>query len=88
MPYYEYHCASNGRTIEVRHGMNEVLSTWGQVAERAGAALDGATVQATPADAPVERLMSVPAPLTSEGGTPAFQGCGSGCACAPQRSGH
>lgn len=78
MPYYEYHCSSNGRTVEVRHGMDERLARWGEVAERAGT-----EVGDTPSDAPVERLMSAPVPLTSEGSAPAFQGCGSGCACAP-----
>ena len=36
MPYYEYRCDANGRTLEVRHGMNERLSTWGQLAAQAG----------------------------------------------------
>jgi predicted nucleic acid-binding Zn ribbon protein len=79
MPYYEYRCVANGRTVEVRHGMSEQLETWGEVAGRAGVALG-----ATPADAPVERLLSAPVPMT--GGTSSdgadFQGCGTGCACA------
>jgi hypothetical protein len=79
MPYYEYHCASNGRTLEVRHSMSERLSTWGEVAERAG--MDAGD---TPVDAPVERLLSTPVPLTGSGQEQGFQGCGSGCACAPQ----
>ena len=80
MPHYEYRCASNGQTLEVRHGMDERLSTWGERASRAGA-----DPGETPADAPVERLMSAPVPLTaSPGGDAGFQGCGSGCACAPQ----
>jgi predicted nucleic acid-binding Zn ribbon protein len=79
MPYYEYHCASNGRTLEVRHSMSERLTTWGQVARAAGLDADE-----TPADAPVERLMSTPVPLTGSGSEAGFQGCGSGCACVPQ----
>jgi hypothetical protein len=79
MPYYEYRCASNGRTLEVRHGMAERLDTWGELALRAGADLGD-----TPAEAPVERLMSAPVPLTGGGGEADFQGCGSGCACVPQ----
>ena len=77
MPYYEYRCPSNGRTLEVRHGMNERLETWGEVALRAGIG-----VGATSADAPVERLLSVPVPLTGAGHQADFQGCGEGCACA------
>jgi predicted nucleic acid-binding Zn ribbon protein len=78
MPYYEYRCASNGRTVEVRHGMNEQLHTWGELAERAGA-----EIGATDADAEVERLMSAPVPLTGPSKDTGFQGCGSGCACVP-----
>ena len=79
MPYYEYRCDANGRTLEVRHGMNERLSTWGELAAQAGTELG-----ATPAEAPVERLMSAPVPLTGGSKDAGFQGCGSGCACAPQ----
>ncbi len=78
MPYYEYHCGSNDRTLEVRHGMNESLTTWGELTHRAGTDPGD-----TPVDAPVERILSVPVPLTGSGGDTEFQGCGSGCACAP-----
>jgi hypothetical protein len=79
MPCYEYRCASNGRTVEVRHAMDESLATWGELTDRAGVGLGS-----TPAGAPVERLLSAPVPWT---GSPArsdsaFQGCGQGCACA------
>ena len=79
MPYYEYRCEANGLTLEVRHGMNEELDTWGAVAERAGA-----EVGDTPTDAPVERLLSAPVSLSSSGAAPAFQGCGTGCGCGPR----
>ena len=80
MPYYEYHCPANGRTVEIRHGMSERIDSWGALAERAG--IDTADV---PADAPVERLMSAPVPLANDSGTgPGFAGCGTGCACAPR----
>jgi hypothetical protein len=79
MPFYEYRCASNGRTLEVRHGMDEHLVTWGELARRAGA-----DPGATPADEPVERLISAPVPhASSTGGESAFEGCGSACACVP-----
>jgi hypothetical protein len=79
MPHYEYRCPSNGRTVEVRHGMDERLATWGEVAGRAGLA-----VGATPADSPVERLLSAPVPhtATSDGMPSQAVGCGAGCACA------
>jgi len=83
MPYYEYRCPSNGRTLEVRHAMQERLETWGQLAGRAG--VDPGP---TPVEAPVERLLSAPVPLP--GGNPRagtdFQGCGAGCACARSAS--
>ena len=80
MPYYEYRCPSNGRTLEVRHAMDERLETWGQVADRAGI-----EPGRTPVDTPVERLLSAPVPLTgtsATSGSADFQGCGAGCACA------
>ncbi len=76
MPYYEYHCPTNGRTVEVRHGMDERLETWGQLAERASVAESD-----TPDDAPVVKLISAPVPITADGGGEGFQGCGGGCAC-------
>lgn len=78
MPYYEYHCPTNGRTIEVRHGMNDRLTTWTELVERTGADAGD-----TPPNSPVERLMSAPVPLTGDGGA-AQPGCGGSCACFPQ----
>ena len=77
MPYYEYECAANGQTVEVRHGMSEELTTWGQLVDRA--AVDPGD---TPADAPIQRIMSAPVPVTGSTGDAGFQGCGTGCACA------
>ena len=55
MPRYDYQCEQNGWTVEVSHGINEKLTRWGQVCERAGIEPGD-----TPPDAPVERLISVP----------------------------
>ncbi len=77
MPLYEYRCAANGRTVEVRHAMSDTLSTWGEVSRMAGSDAGD-----TPESAPVERILSAPAAVSSAGQTD-FQGCGSGCACAP-----
>ncbi|HSW27973.1 MAG TPA: hypothetical protein VLH75_00650 [Longimicrobiales bacterium] len=84
MPYYEYRCAANGRTVEVRHAMSERMESWGEVAAAAGIERGE-----TPEDAPVERLMSAAsvgsAPgheVPSAGPGPGFGGCGPGCACA------
>ncbi len=84
MPYYEYRCAANGRTVEVRHAMSEHMETWGEVAAAAGVEAGD-----TPSDAPVERLMSMASVGSSTGREgpsagpgPGFGGCGPGCACA------
>jgi len=84
MPYYEYRCAANGRTVEVRHAMSETMETWSQVAAAAG--ID---VGDTPAEAPVERLMSMASVghaagaggAPGSGPAPSFGGCGPGCRC-------
>lgn len=53
MPSYDYRCTQNGRVVEVRHRMSEKLTTWGEVCHCAGIELDG-----TPAESPVERLIT------------------------------
>jgi hypothetical protein len=75
MPYYEYRCSENGMTVEVRHGMDEELTTWGELCARADAPRGD-----TRPDAPVERLMSLPVPASAA--ETLGEGCGPGCACA------
>lgn len=53
MPSYDYRCTANDRVVEVRHGMNEALTTWGELCERARIEPGD-----TPLAAPVERLIS------------------------------
>ncbi|MBK5937487.1 MAG: zinc ribbon domain-containing protein [Halorhodospira halophila] len=53
MPTYDYRCPSNGVTLEVRHGMDECVRTWGELCR-----LAGHDPGETPEDAPVERLIS------------------------------
>ena len=77
MPFYEYYCSDNQRTVVARHGMSETLTTWGEVTQRSD--VDPGS---TPESAPVERVLSVPTPSpSSRSSAPA--GCGSGCACVP-----
>ena len=82
MPYYDYYCAANDRTLEVRHSMSDTLRTWGELCDRAGVASGD-----TPPDAPVERILSAPATLTggrtseSVSDSPAAP-CGPSCGCA------
>ncbi len=81
MPTYDYRCEANGRVVEVRHGMNETVATWGELCERAG--IDPGD---TPLDAPVRRLISGGYVVSSASlGNPApacdAPGCGmGGCA--------
>ncbi len=51
MPTYDYQCDTNGRVVEVKHGMSEVLATWAELCERAGIEAGD-----TPADSPVKKL--------------------------------
>lgn len=53
MPTYDYRCDTNDRVVEVKHGMSEQLSTWGELCERAGIEPGD-----TPAHAPVQRLIT------------------------------
>lgn len=58
MPRYDYFCAHNNQIIEVSHALGQPLKTWGELCAHVGAAIGD-----TPADAPVERLMSAPGAL-------------------------
>lgn len=51
MPTYDYVCAANGKVLEVKHGINESIATWGEVCARAN--VDPGE---TPTDTPVRRL--------------------------------
>jgi len=49
MPSYDYFCAANGQTVEVRHRIDQVLETWGEVCYAAQVSMGetefGATVR-------------------------------------------
>lgn len=51
MPSYDYRCEANGQKVEVRHGMNEQVKTWGELCALAGLELGD-----TPSDSPVSKL--------------------------------
>jgi len=74
MPAYEYHCPANGRTIEVLHGMDASISTWGEAC--ALASIDPGD---TLADMPVDRALSAILPIRVQ--AEPSQGCGPGCGC-------
>lgn len=56
MPAYDYHCDENGRTVQVRHGLETELKTWGEVCYAAQVPLGD-----TDFLAPVRKLVSAPA---------------------------
>ncbi|MFP4147549.1 MAG: zinc ribbon domain-containing protein [Halorhodospira sp.] len=62
MPTYDYRCPSNGEVVEVQHGMDEHISTWGELCHATGRDPGD-----TPAEAPVERLISGGSVLSSGG---------------------
>jgi hypothetical protein len=78
MPTYEYYCDSNDQTIEVLHGMEDTISTWGELCECAGLGLGE-----TPVHASVERKLSAVSLLPKKdfGGTSGGC-CGGGCGCS------
>ncbi len=51
MPRYDYQCAANGRILEVTHGIDTTLSTWGELCKMVGILAGD-----TPLDAPVEKV--------------------------------
>ncbi len=53
MPTYDYRCIETGQVVEVRHAMSENLTTWGEICHRTGMELGN-----TPANSPVERLIT------------------------------
>ena len=81
MPAYDYHCETNGRTVEVSHAMTTLLQTWGQLCDSAD--LDPGE---TPVDAPLRRVFSAPLiggkePAAAAQPTASVACQPSGCAC-------
>ena len=55
MPCYDYFCAENGQTIEVRHGVHVVLNTWGEVCYASQTPMGDTDFMA-----PVRKVLSAP----------------------------
>lgn len=73
MPTYDYRCDANGQIVEVKHGMNELLTTWSELCARA--AIDAGD---TPADSPVKKLATGGQVLKSSSMGSSVPPCGSG----------
>ena len=77
MPTYEYYCDENDQTLEVLHGMNDTILTWGELCEIAGIEHGD-----TPASTTVERKLSAISLLSKKGDGGNSGGCcGGGCGC-------
>ncbi|HEC83790.1 MAG: zinc ribbon domain-containing protein [Candidatus Parabeggiatoa sp. nov. 2] len=77
MPTYDYQCVENGQVVEVKHSINDELTTWGEVC--AGAGID---LGATPADSRVERLITGGQVINSSALKNPEPACASGSCCA------
>ncbi len=79
MPTYDYHCAANGRTVEVKHPMSERVRTWGELC-----ALAEQPLASTPAHTPVTKQLaaigiggsSSPAAMSAPSSACGSGGCG------------
>lgn len=84
MPTYDYYCAENGQTLEVRHRMSESIHTWGELCERVGISPGD-----TPVDVPVSR-QATGGNLVKSGSlkNPPAPPCGSPSPCGAGFCGH
>ena len=77
MPTYDYRCDANGKVLEVSHRMSDTISTWGDLCERAGAEPGD-----TPADSPVQRLVTGGSVISSNNlGSGSAPACTTGSCC-------
>ena len=85
MPWYEYRCEANGKTVEAMHGMSREIATWGELCE-----VSGEAVGDTDPKAPVSKLFNaslaisngegVASPDAARGGGHSGP-CGPACGC-------
>lgn len=64
MPFYDYYCAANDKTVEIKHGINVEITTWGEVCYAAQIPLGD-----TDFLAPVRKVISPPAIAVPVGNT-------------------
>jgi hypothetical protein len=76
MPSYDYRCEANGRVVEVRHGMNEAVASWGELCRRTG--IDPGD---TPADSPVQQLITGGYVITGSSDRKEASACDTGSCC-------
>lgn len=76
MPTYDYRCDNNGQVLEVRHGMQETVPTWGELC-----ALLDMDPGSTPVDSPVTKLATGGQVVKSNNLGESSPPCGSGPCC-------
>ena len=76
MPKYDYRCELNEKTVEVSHGMNDSISTWGELCARAGIEAGD-----TPVDSPVHKIISGGFVATGAGSQTAAHSCTTPSCC-------
>lgn len=64
MPYYDYHCPANDRTVTVRHRIQQRLTTWGELCYAAQIPLGDTDVFA-----PVQKLITAPSIMKTTSNT-------------------
>ncbi|MEW5823981.1 MAG: zinc ribbon domain-containing protein [Pseudomonadota bacterium] len=79
MPSYDYRCPANDRVVEVRHGMNDTVNTWGELCQLAGIEPGD-----TPAQSSVEKVFLTAGGIVGSAAlkNPAAPPCMSGGGCA------
>jgi len=79
MPTYDYRCEANGQIYEVKHGMQEVVDTWGELCEKTGIAPGN-----TPVDTRVTKLATGGQVVKSSNLRESAAPCGAGgCGMCP-----
>jgi predicted nucleic acid-binding Zn ribbon protein len=76
MPTYDYYCEANGCKVEVSHKINDIITTWGELSEKAGIGAGD-----TPADEPVRKLITSAAVINSSALSNPEPACASGGCC-------
>lgn len=76
MPTYDYYCEANGEKIEVFHPMNETISNWGELCDKANRPLGD-----TGKDEPVRKLIGGAAVISSTNRVDAEPACPAGACC-------
>lgn len=78
MPLYDYRVGNGERMVEARHAMSLSPATWGELRDAAGLPDDG-----TPADMPVQKVLTTGGVLGSAGSKadlpPCMGGMAKGC---------